>query len=119
MSRPDRMRMTRAGIVARLRHDVGLSRTDAVDCLETVLTTIHRSLVAGDDVRLTGFGQFSVRQRAGRMGVHPATGAPVEHKPRRVVSFKPARGLKELIDHSSTGQADASSQHSQHDLEKP
>ncbi len=119
MSRPDRMRMTRAEIVARLRRDVGLSRTDAVDCLETVLTTIHRSLVAGDDVRLTGFGQFSVRQRAGRMGVHPATGKPVEHKARRVVIFKPARGLKELVDQPSAAPVEELSANSQQDSEQP
>ena len=103
MTPTDRMRVTRAQIVARLRRDVGLSRTDAAECLETVLTSIHRSLVACDDVRLVGFGQFAVRQRAGRMGVHPATGAPVEHKARLVVAFKPSRGLKDLIDHTARG----------------
>ena len=105
MNPEDRMRVTRAQIVARLRRDVGLSRTDATECLETVLTSIHRSLVAGDDVRLAGFGHFAVRQRAGRMGVHPATGQPVEHKSRLVVSFKPSRGLKDLIDHTARGRS--------------
>ncbi len=100
MSGARAMRMTRAQIVARLRDRVGLSRTDAVDCLETVLLLIHRTLVDGGDVRLSGFGQFSVRHRAGRMGVHPGTGKPVAHEARLVATFKPARALKDLIDYA-------------------
>ena len=103
------MRMTRAQIVTRLRERVGLSRTDAVECLETVLILMHRTLVDGGDVRLSGFGQFSVRQRAGRMGVHPATGEPVEHKARLVPTFKPARALKDLIDYAPSEGLDPAS----------
>lgn len=108
MSGARSMRMTRAEIVRRLRDRVGLSRTDAVDCLETVLVLIRRTLVDGGDVRLSGFGQFSARQRAGRMGVHPSTGKPVEHKARLVATFKPARALKDLIDYAPSDGSDPS-----------
>jgi len=101
------MRVTRAVLVKRLRDRVGLTQTDASACLETVLALVERALVNGEDVRLVGFGQFNLRQRAARMTVHPATGEPVPIEARQVVSFRPARGLKELIDQS--GRSDSPS----------
>ncbi len=105
MSERAAMRITRARIVERLCDRVGLGRADAAACLETVLTLVHRTLVAGEDVRLVGFGHFSVRQRAGRTGVHPATGKPVRIPSRQVVVFKPSRTLKDLIDHRSDSES--------------
>lgn len=101
MSKPPTMRVTRALLIQRLRREVGLGHTDASACLETVLALIQRSLVAGDDVRLVGFGLFTTRDRAARETVHPRTGEPVTVPARRVAQFRPARALKELIDQTA------------------
>jgi DNA-binding protein HU-beta len=100
------MRVSRQLMVRRLRDRVGLTGTDAAACLETVLTIIERALVAGDNLRLVGFGLFTVRQRAARITVHPGTGKPVEVPSRPVVQFRPAKAMKELIDQTAPGRPD-------------
>lgn len=95
------VRVTRAVLVERLRHRVGLSRTDAAACVDSVLALVTRSLCYGDKVKLVGFGQFIVRDRAERASVHPATGEPILLAARRVVRFKPSRTLLELLESGS------------------
>lgn len=110
MTQSAAMRINRAALVQRLSRRVGLSRSDASACLETVLALIHRSIAIGDDVKVVGFGRFQLRDRAARQSVHPATGAPLQLEARRVVVFRPSRALKERIDETAPQRADRSSQ---------
>ena len=92
------IRVTRAVLTERLQHRVGLERADAAACVDSVLALLARSLCYGDKVKLVGFGQFMVRDRAARNSVHPGTGEPIVLAARRVVRFKPSRTLLELME---------------------
>lgn len=92
------IRVTRAVLTERLQHRVGLERADAAACVDSVLALITRALCYGDKVKLVGFGQFLVRDRAARKSVHPGTGKPIVLPARRVVRFKPSRTLLELME---------------------
>jgi integration host factor subunit alpha len=76
---------------------VGLSRNESADLLETVLERISVTLEVGDSVKISGFGTFSVRQKGRRIGRNPKTGEEVPILPRRVLVFRPSHVLKARI----------------------
>lgn len=96
--------LTRADLVDALHAEIAPSRGEAFarhDCaevLETVLSLISDALVAGDTVKLSTFGAFSVREKGERVGRNPRTGEEVAIAPRRVLVFKPSHVLKERVD---------------------
>lgn len=98
MSQAPGLRVTRAVLTERLQLRVGLERADAAACVDTLLALVRRSLEYGDKVKLVGFGQFDVRNRAERDSVHPGTGARITIPARRAVSFKASRTLLQLMD---------------------
>ena len=73
---------------------VGLSRAEAANLVEHVLGEISDTLAAGEDVKLSGFGNFIVRNNGERVGRNPKTGIEVPIHPRRAVSFRPSNNLK-------------------------
>jgi integration host factor subunit alpha len=77
--------------------EVGLSRNESSDLVETVLNEISDALVEGDNVKISSFGSFSVRQKGERIGRNPKTGVEVPIKPRKVLVFKPSHVLKDRI----------------------
>ncbi len=76
---------------------VGLSRNDSADLLEAVLERVSVALEAGESVKISGFGTFSVRQKGRRVGRNPKTGVEVPILPRRVLVFRPSQVLKAEI----------------------
>ena len=68
--------------------------TNSADLLETVLERMCRALEAGNPVKISGFGTFSVRQKGRRIGRNPKTGIEVPILPRRVLAFRPSQVLK-------------------------
>jgi integration host factor subunit alpha len=76
---------------------VGLSRNESADLLESVLARISGVLEKGESVKISGFGTFSVRQKGRRMGRNPKTGEEVPILPRRVLVFRPSHVLKAKI----------------------
>jgi integration host factor subunit alpha len=76
---------------------VGLSRNDSANLVETVLQEISDSLVAGESVKISSFGTFSVRDKSARVGRNPKTGEEVPIKPRRVLSFRPSHLMKDRV----------------------
>jgi integration host factor subunit alpha len=76
---------------------VGLSRNDSADLLEAVLERLSVALEAGESVKISGFGTFSVRQKGRRVGRNPKTGVEVPILPRRVLVFRPSQVLKAEI----------------------
>lgn len=70
------------------------SRKDAQVIVETIFETIKSKLEEGEDVKLSGFGNFSIRSKRSRVGRNPKTGEIVEITARKVLTFKPSQGLK-------------------------
>ena len=86
--------VTRAQLAERIYTQVGLSRNESAELLETVLNRVTKSLESGESVKISGFGTFSVRQKGRRIGRNPKTGVEVPILPRRVLVFRPSQVLK-------------------------
>jgi len=99
--------ITRAHLSEAVYQEVGLSRNESAELVESVLMEIGTSLSKGDTVKLSSFGSFSVRQKGGRIGRNPKTGEEVPIKPRRVLVFRPSHVLKEQINTALSGKAEA------------
>jgi integration host factor subunit alpha len=89
--------VTRAHLAERIYAQVGLSRNESADLLEAVLGRVTAALEAGESVKISGFGTFSVRQKGRRVGRNPKTGVEVPILPRRVLVFRPSQVLKAQI----------------------
>jgi integration host factor subunit beta len=91
-------RLTRAELTEKVHQVIGLplKESDIVVC--TILDSIVRALRAGSKVEIRGFGTFNTRQRSGRMGRNPKTGAPVEVPPKRIPFFKASKELRQLVE---------------------
>src|SRR6202162_3807079 len=89
--------VTRAHLAETIYAQVGLSRNESADLLETVLERVSTALKSGESVKISGFGTFSVRQKGRRVGRNPKTGQEVPIMPRRVLVFRPSHVLKTRI----------------------
>ncbi|MBW4022643.1 MAG: integration host factor subunit alpha [Proteobacteria bacterium] len=89
--------VTRAQLAETIYAQVGLSRNESADLLEAVLERISTALEAGESVKISGFGTFSVRQKGRRIGRNPKTGVEVPILPRRVLVFRPSQVLKGTV----------------------
>ena len=89
--------VTRAQLSEAVYHEVGLSRNESAQLVETVLDEIADSLIKGDTVKVSSFGSFQVRSKGGRVGRNPKTGEEVPIQPRRVLVFRASHVLKERI----------------------
>ena len=96
--------VTRAHLAETIFAQVGLSRNESADLLESILERISGALEAGQSVKISGFGTFSVRQKGRRIGRNPKTGEEVPILPRRVLVFRPSHVLKAQV---NGGVADA------------
>jgi integration host factor subunit alpha len=99
--------VTRAHLAETIFTEVGLSRNESADLLESVLERIASALEIGQSVKISGFGTFSVRQKGRRIGRNPKTGEEVPILPRRVLVFRPSHVLKAQVD---GGEADPDAQ---------
>ena len=95
--------ITRAQLGEAVYQEVGLSRNESADLLETVLSYISDSLTTGETVKISSFGSFSVRQKGQRIGRNPKTGEEVPILPRRVLVFRPSQVLKSRINEGNSG----------------
>lgn len=92
------MTLTKAHIVESIQNDLNLPRKKVVDVLETLLELVKHSLENGEEVLVTGFGKFCVKEKAQRSGVRNiTTGEELTLAPRRVVTFKCSGKLREKI----------------------
>jgi DNA-binding protein HU-beta len=89
--------VNRAELVQQVAEKAGLSRTDAENAVRAVTQTIEETLAAGDTVTFTGFGRFSVSDRAARQGVNPRTGESMSIAASRAPRFTPGAGLKDVV----------------------
>jgi integration host factor subunit alpha len=95
--------LTRADLSEAVHRAVGLSRTESADLVKTTLDLISDSLVAGNNVKLSSFGTFMVRQKSGRVGRNPKTGEEVPIEPRRVLVFRPSQSMKAIVNGDGQG----------------
>ncbi len=91
------MALTKSDIVAKV-HDLGFTKKKSVDIIETLLEIIKSTLEKSDDVLISGFGKFCVKNKATRRGRNPATGEDMMLRGRRVVTFKCSGKLRNKID---------------------
>lgn len=89
--------LTRMDLSEAIVRNVGLSRNESADMVETVLNYMSDALVEGDKVKISSFGTFSIRDKAARVGRNPKTGEEVPISPRRVLTFRPSHLLKERV----------------------
>ncbi len=89
--------VTRAQLSEAVYQEVGLSRNESAELVETVLNEVSDALARGEMVKISSFGSFSVRQKGKRVGRNPKTGEEVPISPRRVLVFRASHVLKDQI----------------------
>lgn len=89
--------ITRADLAEAVYAQVGLSRNESASLVEVVLNEIAETLIKGDNVKISSFGSFSIRQKGERVGRNPKTGVEVPILPRRVLVFRASHVLKDRI----------------------
>ena len=89
--------LTRMDLSEAVFREVGLSRNESSDLVETVLQSMSDALVDGESVKISSFGTFSVRDKAARIGRNPKTGEEVPIHPRRVLTFRPSHLMKDRV----------------------
>lgn len=95
--------LTRMDLAEAVHAQVGLSRNDSATLVETVLGHISDALVAGESVKISSFGTFSVREKAARVGRNPKTGQEVPIHPRRVLTFRSSHLMKDRVADGNKG----------------
>ena len=95
------MGLTKSGLIDKVAERADLSKKDATEAVEAILWAIEGELSLGSDVNITGFGKFTVSDRAARQGVNPRTGEKIMIKASRVPRFTPGSKLKELVNNKA------------------
>ena len=89
--------LTRMDLGEAVFREVGLSRNESAQLVESVLDHISDALVSGEQVKISSFGTFSVRSKSARVGRNPKTGEEVPINPRRVLTFRPSHLMKDRV----------------------
>ena len=90
--------VTRADLSDRVSRKVKLSKADSNHLVDSMITLMSERLSAGEDVKLSGFGNFVIQEQKARIGRNPKTGIEVKIAPRRAVSFKPSPKIQSRVD---------------------
>jgi len=91
------MTLTKAQIIEEIRHRNGFTRIQSIEAVETLLEIIKSTLESREDVLISGFGRFCVREKRERKGRNPATGDSMMLRPRRVVTFRCSGKLRDRV----------------------
>ncbi len=94
------MTLTKSQITDTIAEQNGFTKKQSTETVETILEIIKSTLASGDDVLISGFGKFCVKEKRERKGRNPATGQDMVLVPRRVVTFRCSRQLRKKIDSS-------------------
>ncbi|MHA3841675.1 integration host factor subunit alpha [Sphingomonas aestuarii] len=89
--------LTRADLAEALNREIGLSRADSADMVEKILSHMCESLSRGENVKISGFGTFVLRDKGERVGRNPKTGVEVPIAPRRVLTFRASQMMRDRI----------------------
>ena len=96
------MALTKAEVAEHLFEKVGLSKRDAKEMVEIFFEDIRETLESGDQVKLSGFGNFDLRQKSERPGRNPKTGEDIPISARKVVTFRPGQKLKSRVENGNS-----------------
>lgn len=91
--------MTKADIIESVYEKVGFSKKEATEIVELIFDTMKGTLEGGEKIKISGFGNFVVRQKRSRVGRNPQTGEEIEITARRVLTFRPSQILKSALNH--------------------
>lgn len=94
------MALTKAEMAEHLFEKLGMNKRDAKDLVESFFEEIKQSLESGEQVKVSGFGNFDLRDKNERPGRNPKTGEDIPIKARRVVTFRPGQKLKSRVEHA-------------------
>lgn len=97
------MALTKADIVEALHQKVGFSKKEATDLVELVFETIKETLAKGQRIKISGFGNFVIREKRARKGRNPQTGDAMQIRARKVLTFKPSQILRAEVNSALTG----------------
>ena len=89
--------MTKADIVEKIQTATGLTKKDAAEMMEVVFSIMKSTLESGEKLKISGFGNFEVKQKNDRLGRNPQTGDTITIAARRILTFKPSQVLKNSI----------------------
>ena len=89
--------LTRADLAETINRKMGLSRAESLDLVEAILDKMGVALEGGENVKISGFGSFILRDKRERVGRNPKTGVEVPITPRRVMTFRASQLLKDRI----------------------
>jgi len=89
--------MNKGDLISKIADSANLTKAQAGDALDAVVSAISGTLTGGDKVTLVGFGTFSVSKRAARTGRNPQTGKEIKIAARSVVRFKPGKSLSDSV----------------------
>lgn len=89
--------MNKGDLINQISEDASISKAEATEALNSVLTSIEKTLKGDDKVTLIGFGTFSISKRAARIGRNPQTGAEIKIKAKKVIKFKAGKSLSEAV----------------------
>ena len=89
--------LTRMDLTEAVFREVGLSRNESSDLVESVLDHLSNALVNGESVKISSFGTFNIRDKTARVGRNPKTGVEAEIPPRRVLTFRPSTLMKDRV----------------------
>jgi integration host factor subunit alpha len=93
----DSMSYTKASIIDEICQKIGLPKKDSTDIVELLFDTMKVTLERGENLKISGFGSFTVRQKKSRLGRNPQTGQAMEITARKVVTFKPSQVLRDAL----------------------
>jgi len=96
------MALTKAEVAEHLYEKVGLSKRDAKDMVEVFFEEVRETLEAGEQVKLSGFGNFDLRVKSERPGRNPKTGEDIPISARKVVTFRPGQKLKSRVENGNS-----------------
>ena len=97
------MAMTKADIVEAIYEKIGFSKKEAADLVELVFDTLKDTLSKGNKIKISGFGNFVVREKKSRVGRNPQTGESIEISARHVLTFRPSQVLRAEVNTSLDG----------------
>ncbi len=92
-----RSTMTKADIVEKVYQKIGFSKKEASELVELVFASLKSVLHSGEKVKISGFGNFVVREKRERIGRNPQTGEQIKISARRVLTFRPSQVLKAML----------------------
>lgn len=89
--------LTRADLADMINRQIGISRAESAQMVESIIEHVCQSLIDGENVKISGFGTFVLRDKGERIGRNPKTGVEVPITPRRVLTFRASQMMKQRI----------------------